>query len=239
MFLVIAAVVDKLYISEAIQIPVITGLIVATFGMIILSIPLVAYYARGDNYLEGHIPQRDEPIDLPFHGGRVVETALNYDPDSKSDLEAIESGDLIPRHDIPLYLTEDKDLSDLFPELDLLGIKEVSTIHLRYHLHFKDRFDLSTGAIVVRKGVPLYHPHAEEVNMIPVGVDYYDGIANPVFEITTTRKGDYAMLANPNVMDKALSVWVNILKRKGEEEAPATKAEPPASGPAPESTEVP
>lgn len=75
--------------------------------------------------------------------------------------------------------------------------------------------------------------------MIPVGVDYYDGIANPVFEITTTRKGDYAMLANPNVMDKALSVWVNILKRKGEEEAPATKAEPPASGPAPESTEVP
>lgn len=108
MFLVIAAVVDKLYISEAIQIPVITGLIVATFGMIILSIPLVAYYARGDNYLEGHIPQRDEPIDLPFHGGRVVETALNYDPDSKSDLEAIESGDLIPRHDIPLYLTEDK-----------------------------------------------------------------------------------------------------------------------------------
>jgi len=230
-FLVVAAILDKLYLSPDIQIPLITGLIVATFSMIVLSIPAIAYFARGDNYLEGHAPERDEAIDLPFHGGRIIETPLNYDPESPEDMRKVASGELTPRHDIPLYLTEPKEFNDLFPELSNLGIEQVTTIHLRYHLHFRDRFDLSTGAIVVRKGVPLYHPHADEVFFKPVGVDYYDGIPNPVFEVFFTRKGDDEMLSNPAVMDSAFSKWLEITKAKEKPRAKAP-AQPPAEAPA-------
>jgi hypothetical protein len=216
-FLIAAAILDKLYLAPDIQIPLIVGLIVATFAMIILSIPVVIYQARGDNGFEGHVPQLEEPLDLFFHGGRVVETPLNYEPDTateegKKDYDDIESGKLVPRHDIPLYLTEEKDLGAIFSELINLGIETVTKVHLRFHRHFSERFDLSTGAVMVKSGIPLYHPHSEEVYLIPVGVDYYDGVPNPVFEVMFSRKGDYEMLSNPVVMDTAFAVWVAIQK---------------------------
>lgn len=215
-FLIVAAILDKLYISPDIQIPLITGLIVSVFAMIILSIPLIAYYARGDNYLEAHVPQRDEPIDLPFRGGRIEEIPINGSRRDGSfteeDIERISTGELIPRYELTLFLTEEKDFSDLFPDLVRLGVESVTKIRLDYHLHFHDRFDLTTGAIVVRKGVPLYHPHAEEVNLIPVRLDYENGIYYPVLEVLFTRKGDYDILNNPVVMDIAFAVAVGIQK---------------------------
>jgi hypothetical protein len=239
-FIIVAAILDKIYLSPDIQITVIVGLIVGVFALLIAGVFIQPYLARGDNYVSGHVPQRDEPVDIPFHGGRIIETPLNYNPDNDFEEDrgisfellgnhrtGIANGEFIPRHDMPLYMTEPKDFRDLFPELDDLGVSEVWTIHLQYDRHFRDRFDLYTGAIVAKRGVPFYHPHADEANLLPTVTNYYDEPGEgakpyPVFEVILTRKGDFEMYSSIAWQEGGLPAYVRsiALKNKEEKEAP-------------------
>jgi hypothetical protein len=257
--------VDKTYLSPDVQIPLIIGLIVGVFALLVAGVFIQPYLARGDNYISGHIAQRDEPVDMPFHGGHIIETPLNYNPDNEFEddrgmtfellgnhRKGIANGDFIPRHDMPLYLTEPKDFRDLFSELDDLGVTEVWTVHLQYDRHFKDRFDLYTGAIVAKRGVPFYHPHADEVNLLPTVTNYYNEPGEgakpyPVFEVILTRKGDQEMYSSIAWAEGGLPAYVKSTIQRGdedfeqqEEEVPATEQPvtvPPVSS-KPETTEM-
>ncbi|HEV2120565.1 MAG TPA: hypothetical protein VGS11_10765 [Candidatus Bathyarchaeia archaeon] len=224
-------------------------MIVGVFALLIAGVFIQPYLARADNYISAHIAQRDEPVDLPFHGGKYHETPLNYNPDNEFEEDrgdtfdlrghhrhGIAAGDFIPRHDMALYLTEPKDFSDLFTELADLGVSAVWTVHLQYDLFFRDRFDLTTGAIVAKRGVPFYHPHADEANLLPTITEYYNEEGEgskpyPVFEVILTRKGDFDMYSSTAYHEGGIKAWVKSVKRLEETEALPTPEEEAAALP--------
>ena len=239
-FIVVAAILDRMYISTDVQIPLIIGLIVGVFALLIAGVFLQPYFARADNYFEVHCPQRDEPIDLPFHGGREIENPLNgSNPDgsfTQDDMDKIATGNLVPRYELTLFLTEPKDFSDMFPEMRDLGITEVSIVFFQYYLHARDRFDLLSGAIVARNGVPFYHPHAEEVDAHPTITKYIEVVPGqgpkpfPVFEVDKTRKGDFEVFSDPNATEAMFRAYLKDKMNpedEGEEEAPIVQVPPP------------